>query len=354
LINRPDVWGGYNALADRGKPYTRKDGSTGTVTAVATRPAPGNRGKVLLSVERLARHFCRRSIAEIIGLHSTSPANMCKWTALDLDTHGAVTTPAGVNLKAALAWHARLQQLGFTPLLVDSNGLGGFHLWAILSSPIPTDLAWAFARWLVQDFATYGRTAPPETFPKQPCVAPDGYGNWIRLPGRHHTIDHVGKVWDGVRWLDLAAAAPFITSIKGADPKVIPIEVKPPPPRAPQEPRTDVPPPDPFLGRRIQAYLAALPNLAEGQGRHDVAFGFACWLVRDLNLNDETALLWLLRWDAKNTPPRGEEHLRETIAGAHQYGRSPYGNGLTKPIRPYVYPTRRPGHFIIRTRSRSS
>ena len=74
--------------------------------------------------------------------------------------------------------------------------------------------------------------------------------------------------------------------------------------------------------------MAKVPNLSEGQGRDDVAYHFAAFLVRDLGLCDEFALGWLARWDAGNSPPKGEARLREIIASAHAYGRRPYGAGL--------------------------
>jgi hypothetical protein len=74
--------------------------------------------------------------------------------------------------------------------------------------------------------------------------------------------------------------------------------------------------------------MARLPNLGEGQGRDDVAYHFACFLVRDLSLSDSEALDWLSRWDAHNSPPKGRERLAEILASAHQYGRHAYGCGL--------------------------
>src|SRR5262249_23935538 len=88
------------------------------------------------------------------------------------------------------------------------------------------------------------------------------------------------------------------------------------------------------LARRISAYLARLPNLSEGQGRDDVAFHFAAFLVRKLQLSDDQALSWLSQWDSKNNPPKGGHRLREIIANAHRYGRSDYGSGLSSCATP--------------------
>ena len=61
-----------------------------------------------------------------------------------------------------------------------------------------------------------------------------------------------------------------------------------------------------------------------------MAYYFACWLVRDMQLPDETALERLRRWDAGNTPPKGEEALQKVVGNAHLYGTSAYGCGLDR------------------------
>jgi len=83
------------------------------------------------------------------------------------------------------------------------------------------------------------------------------------------------------------------------------------------------------LARRIQAYIGRLPNLCEGQGRDDVAYRLAGFLVRDLNLSDDAAMPWLRQWDAGNRPPKGDDRLREIIESVHTYGIRRYGCGLT-------------------------
>jgi hypothetical protein len=84
--------------------------------------------------------------------------------------------------------------------------------------------------------------------------------------------------------------------------------------------------------------------LSEGQGRDDIAFAFACFLVRDLALEDAVALEWLRRWDAGNNPPKGDQRLAEIISSAHANGQRPYGCGLP-PDRPRFD---RHGHKLLR------
>src|SRR5262249_49142833 len=100
-----------------------------------------------------------------------------------------------------------------------------------------------------------------------------------------------------------------------------------------------------------------LPHGGEGSGRDDVAFCFACFLVRDLALDDGTALEWLCIWDQGNTSPKGRDRLTEILANAHAYGQHPVGSGrvpapetglVFRPPASRVVPAGRPGHFLLR------
>jgi hypothetical protein len=313
LVNRTDVWGGYVAEDQRGKVYTRDDGREQVLGKTLTRPARGDRGKVFLTEAHLVRHFRARGAGDVVGLHTTGPENTSRWGGVELDHHGQGGNSPEANRAAALAWYGELRGRGFRPLLTDSNGDGGYHLRFLLTEPAPTPRVFAFLKWLVADHAAHRLSAAPETFPKQPAVTEGGrgqYGNWLRLPGRHHTREHWSRVWDGARWLEGEKAVEFLLALPGDPPDLV----------------------LPYLGDglagRVAAYLARLPNLGEGQGRDDVAYHFACFLVRDLRLPDETALAWLGRWDAGNRPPKGAARLWEILANAHAYGRQAYGSGL--------------------------
>src|SRR5262249_17961848 len=153
----------------------------------------------------------------------------------------------------------------------------------------------------------------PETFPKQPKVSSGRFGNWLRLPGHHHSRDHWSRVWDGYRWLVGVDAVQYILSLNGDSPSLIPVDFVHDrvgralnnPKRQPNDHRS--------LAGRIRAYKARLPHREEGQQRDDIAYVFAAWLVRDLHLPDDVALSWLHDWDAGNRPPKGDARLVEII-----------------------------------------
>jgi hypothetical protein len=177
LVNRTDVWGGYRPPHERGRSYTRAGGTAATLGHVTTRPLPADRGRVRLTPAVLARHFRATAPEHVVGLHTTSPENTSLWGAVEVDRHGDGGNTPEANRAAALAWHDRMRRRGFGPLLTDSNGTGGYHLRLLFGGAVPTSQVHAFLRGLVADYARHGLTAPPETFPKQPRVAPGRYGN---------------------------------------------------------------------------------------------------------------------------------------------------------------------------------
>jgi hypothetical protein len=352
-VNRTDRWGGYRPLAERGRVVRRRDGTERVLGKILTHPQfPSDRGKLFLTRGLLLRHFGAAGPEDVIGLHTTSDANTSRWGAVEIDRHGLEPHP-DVILAAACTLRARQLAMGFRPLLTDSNGAGGIHLRTLFREPVPTPRLFAWLRQLTDDYLVLGLTARPETFPKQARLKPGQVGNWLRLPGLHHTRDHWARVWSGSGWLAGADAVREILSYTGDDLALVPeIPLAPEPP--PPSPRPRQPPgvtdPD-RLSRRIAAYLARLPNLGEGQGRDDVAYGFACWLTRDLDLSDDAALDWLCVWDAGNRPPKGSVRLQEILAHAHAYGqRSPGCGRDVVPSGSWVIPGRRPGHCTLHCR----
>jgi hypothetical protein len=304
LVNRTDAWGGYHT----GGQFT-------------------NRGQ--LKRGRIVRHFQGRATSDIIGLHTADADNLSLGGAIDIDQHGNDPVKAGANVLAAAHWFAVLRFGGFHPLLTGSNGAGGYHLRLLLREKIDAARVYHFLRWLTSDHRKVGLDKAPEQFPKQADVrrCAKGLGNWIRIFGRHHKRAYWSQVWDGMGWLEGDDAIDYILALPGDDPGLVP-DVPPTPP--PPSPRRQQPS---SLGRsdnisnRIAAYMRRLPHGTVGTGRDDVAYNFACWLVRDLALPDHVALPWLAAWDSGNSPPKGRERLTEILKNARLYGQKPMGSG---------------------------
>lgn len=93
------------------------------------------------------------------------------------------------------------------PLLFDSNGVGGYHLYVFLDREYPLADVYAFADQLRSDWEPLGLPRKPEIFPPKPAVKPDDLPYALRVPGRHHTRLHYSRVWnfDGISdtdWLE--------------------------------------------------------------------------------------------------------------------------------------------------------
>jgi hypothetical protein len=214
LVNRTDAYVRYLPMG------MRKRGGSNSYTA----PRKEERFDGALTLEIIQRHYRGQYQGHLIGLHAIGKDNLSRWCVLDIDKHGDYdpATPEG-NFAAADRWHRGLRSLGFHPLLLDSNGAGGFHLLTVFSEPIPSYRAFQFGRSLVGAYQALGLHTAPEFFPKQPNInANRPYGSWWRLPGRHHTREHRTRVWDGDRWLEGHDAIAVILQTTGDSPDLIP------------------------------------------------------------------------------------------------------------------------------------
>ena len=195
MVNRTDVWGRYLA-----RPY--RSGAAGSLNKAITAPFREERGKVFLGASSLEKHFKARDGGGVLGLHSTSADLTSRWLAIDIDLHDQddlSVSPQG-NFAAARGWLEELAQRGFDPLLMDSNGIGGFHVLVLFDQPMETASVHAFAQQLIADYETRGLDQLPEVFPGSPRW--EHYGDWLRLFGRHHTRDHYTRVWNDEPWAE--------------------------------------------------------------------------------------------------------------------------------------------------------
>jgi hypothetical protein len=209
FVNRSDVWGQYLPKAKRA------NGSAFTA------PAKRMRGKLRLTAALLANHFRGLRSSHILGLHAISTEDTCAWGALDIDHHVGEASADRASENFGLAQRAieYAASIGLRGIIEDSNGNGGYHVWFLLERPAPSTRVYAFARHWV---AAAGLPEETETFPKQPSVR-NGYGNWLRIPGRHHSNgDHWSRFWNGERWLEGTEAVEFLLNMPLCDPELLP------------------------------------------------------------------------------------------------------------------------------------
>ena len=191
MVNRTDVWGRYLKEKYRGE-STQGTPKNKAITA----PFARERGKVLLQPTSLEKHFRASDGGGVLGLHSSSRDGTSRWFAIDIDLHDdddLSVTKEG-NFVAAKAWWTELRKMGFDPLLMDSNGKGGFHLFVFFARPMDTKSVRTFCDGLVKNYQRHGLDTAPDIFPGS--FGPNHYGSWLRIPGRHHTREHFSKVWN--------------------------------------------------------------------------------------------------------------------------------------------------------------
>lgn len=197
LVNRTDVWGRYLA-----KKY-RDIGLDGQVKNKAiTAPFKQERGKIFLQTSSLEKHYRARHGGSILGVHSASKEATSRWCAFDIDLHDEddLSVTREGNFVAATTWFRKLQELGFDPLLMDSNGKGGYHLLLIFERPMDTKSVQRFCRQFVSNYQRIGLDRAPDLFPGS--LGTSMNGSWLRLPGRHHTREHFTRVWNDEPWTD--------------------------------------------------------------------------------------------------------------------------------------------------------
>ncbi len=209
IVNRRDAWSQYTV-------------SNGEIRVVML-PVPEIRklGTDMVTVEKLKRHFSGKQPQHLIGLHSISDHATAKWFAIDVDLHDEKAINAGelasANLTAALDWAARLQADGFDPFVMDSNGVGGYHIWTLLDNEYPLADVYDYANQIRSDYADFGLLKKPEIFPPRREVDKDSLPYTLRVPGRHPRRPHYNRLWNfdplgEMQWLEGGEAIELMMS----------------------------------------------------------------------------------------------------------------------------------------------
>ena len=223
---------------------------------------------------------------------------------------------------------------GFQAALAGQQWCRRLSSAAIFNVPIASELAYKFAKWLVRDYQTYGFTAAPRLSRKQPNVNEQRpYGNWWRLPGRHHTRDHCTRIWNGERWLAGNDAVAALLATQGDRPELIPLDARNYVPPAVQRSTTPASSTAGDANHATDDYWLGVLAGHEPGGRHDALLQLAGHLLGK-GVNAVFVEELLVDWNAqKNNPPKEESAIRSTVqdlAARHEQQRCarkalPYG-----------------------------
>jgi hypothetical protein len=264
----------------------------------------------------------------VVGLHTTSPTHTSRWAGFDLDCKNGDRAVAEQNRAHVQRLAAACRGLGLAPLVEDSNGQGGFHLWLRFSGPVETPVVFRLLQGILGEAGL-----DCETFPKQARLAARGVGNWLRLPGRHPRRAHWSRLTDGGPWRTGDDAWRLWVAHERTDPaRVLAIAGT----------EAEAAAPDPFVSRtrpaamprgrvvvdartrnRILGYLEKRVafGLRDGEGRNQTAYKLAAFLTRDIGLAPADAWPVLAHWNAANLEPLDEDRLRTILTNGARYGR---------------------------------
>ncbi|MFN9531396.1 MAG: hypothetical protein ACK575_08110 [Cyanobacteriota bacterium] len=292
LVNRKDVWGQYSLLA----PHEARE--QGRSYKAMTLPIASMRGQDMVTLDKLTRHFAsrRQHRPQLIGLHAESKEGTSRWLAIDIDNHDLEAVGAAErarrNLAGALEWWRQLAERGYDPLLFDSSGKGGYHLWVLLAEPAPTAHVWGMVKAIATSWERHQLEEEPEIFPKQP--KPGSLNAWFRLPGMHHTQPHYSRLWSGEDWL----SEPWLEGHAAIDAMLQAIPGPPPP--VPEGEGTEAP---------------GAPPSGSGRSAEARKRRFAAAQKPRVCLDVDGVL-------ADRTYGRGAEELGDPIAGAVEFTRA--------------------------------
>lgn len=257
----------------------------------------------------LAAHFA----GEItLGVGEASSEDQCLWVAWDLDNHVS-DIATNQNLDYAIVLMNKLVELGFRPIVEDSDGKGGIHVWVLFSSSVPCETAFRFAEWMVRDSADHN-VDKVELRPHAPTIQTgERCGLYLRIPGKHHKREHWSRIWGDGEWLDAADGIEYLLSSTGDDPALLPAIELPP---APKPLETHQWRSDDAVVERARKYVSRIPGAVSGGGGHNQTFHAACTVVKGFELSPDQALDVLSEWNASCLPPWSEHELRHKIQSA--------------------------------------
>ncbi|MEM9194780.1 MAG: AAA family ATPase, partial [Myxococcota bacterium] len=298
-----------------------------------------------LPVDSYVRNLAGQGLP--VGVYTTDPSTgTCRWICLDLDVHREQSLMAErrrrVVERGLEAILSTLRELSAEPIVERSSPTGSMHVWLYFAESVPSADAYAFAKRL----AEHAGIEDVEAFPKQPQVnRPDGLGNWVRLPGRHHRFaDYESQILLDNEYVPISDARALL---KMAEPPHVPTEVLGllPAAKIPAAPAEPIRSKSLSIEDRLRLYLDRLPHVGEGQ--RDNTILEAARAIAQFGLEDVGRMTQLLiDFDLRHcTPPQNkhdgyyEDKVRRALEWAHRTGAfgekaSPARPDLEREIQP--------------------
>jgi len=222
-----------------------------------------------------------------IGLYVITPVeDTCLMTIVDVDSRSK-------SMAIALSDACRHTGLETDEFLLEASGNKGFHLWLFYDNPVP---AWKALQAGKAIASSAGLLSQVEVFPKQEHVPQHGYGNLIKLPGRHAKSGRFSVFFSpDLTPLNFAVVETVQTLSEARMKSLSLCDERRPPPSYPYGVRQDV----------FDRALPCMERIFNGveQGRRNIC---AFWLAIHLKKSGTPADLVraiLIDWNQRNRPP---------------------------------------------------
>ncbi len=270
-----------------------------------------------LDLGRVLQHFRASKRSDLISLPSNSECgrrhSTAKWSCFDVDCHGG-DDPAKSSVTAHSIKEA-IEMMGMNPLMLSSNGAGGFHIYILYNRPIAVHFAWGVCRIVLNQAQTACEFAPHNGR----CDIDNIQSKPMRLFGKHHTRDHYAEVVEHDKILSGGHAIQAILQHQPTNVEAIPTEAfeagnleVAPRKRPTYEPR--------FSNTVSQTTIDYCRGLAPNGDSNRMLFGAACDLkARGLSYEEAVGILE----PASTARGKSASELHATVRSAYKKNRVP-------------------------------
>ena len=163
--------------------------------------------------------FCR----DVIGLYPLMEGNLCKFLAMDFDSHATKNQLAWRD--DILAVHKTYSDFGINSYIEISRSGNGGHLWIFFEENISTRLARNLGTAIIKAAMQKRHSIPFESFdrffPNQDEIPKGGYGNLIALPLQGRAVKEGHSVFVNESFIPYEDQWLFLSSIKKVSERVV-------------------------------------------------------------------------------------------------------------------------------------
>ena len=163
--------------------------------------------------------FCR----DVIGLYPLMEGNLCKFLAMDFDSHATKNQLAWRD--DILAVHKTYSDFGINSYIEISRSGNGGHLWIFFEEIISTRLARNLGTAIIKAAMQKRHSIPFESFdrffPNQDEIPKGGYGNLIALPLQGRAVKEGHSVFVNESFIPYEDQWLFLSSIKKVSERVV-------------------------------------------------------------------------------------------------------------------------------------